>query len=324
MEPTNTFWQDLRILSDKLPEMSFYLYPTNANNKIVYNYYIDDNKRLKSRGSVQTFLELHRLMNESLKIASPHIMFSPDFPDYLLGEDDPRSIQDSIPYISPEDNASMPHHRSDLWERDYSNYQGVEHVPSPQITWGIVRQEPGVVSGKPWTGTQEMKPRRREMLAIFNPDIKKYVNPVASASMIEKYGRLMKYVEIYGQVYDNSVQYNIWARTSWEVEELTEWFKDYLRKFTGMFREAGIIEMWFDRRVRDDTLLQIKNKYHLRSFLYYFRTEEINIKTIKPIRRIDVNLHVNDLPSWESGNSNDYIVDMNNKLLSKWHSSLGE
>jgi len=321
MEPTNTFWQNINIPKEELSEFSFYLYPTNASNKTVYNYYTDSQGRLKSRGSVQTFLEFHKLMNDSLSIVSPFLIFSPDFPDYLLGKDDPRNLSNlELPSISHEDSKKMPHHREDLWKRDYSDYQGIEHVPSPHITWGVVRQEPGTTGGSPFQGTQEMKPRLREMVAIYNPDIKKYIDPSISADMIEQYGRLMHHVNIYGQAFDSYVQYNLWARSSWEVEELLEWFKDYMLRYTGMFREAGIVEMWFNRRVRDDTLMQIKNKYHIRSLLYYFRTEEINIKTIKPIRRIDVNVRVKDIPSWTNSlDSDEYIVDMNNKLLSKWH-----
>jgi len=321
MKPTNTFWQNINIPKHESPEFSFFLYPTNANYKGMYQYYADKNYRLKSRGSVQTYLELHKLMSDSLSIVSPHLIFSPDFPDYLLGKEDPRNLENlSIPGIATEEDAEMPHHRSDIWERNYSEYQGVEHVPAPHITWGVVRQEPGSVESKAFQGTQERKPRLREMVAVFNPDVKKYVDSSVSADMIEQYGRLTHYVNVYGQYFDGYVQYNLWARSSWEVEELTEWFKDYLLHYTGMFREAGIVEMLFERRVRDDVLLQIKNKYHVRSILYYYRTEEINIDTIKPIRRIDVNFRVKDIPSWASSqNSDEYIVNMNNNLLSKWH-----
>ena len=321
MEPTNTFWQNLGIPKSQTPEFSFFLYPTNDSIKGMYNYYTDGNGKLKSRGSIQTFLELHKLMTDSLSIASPHLIFSPDFPDYILGKEDPRNLESlTIPAISPEDDQSMPHHREDIWERNYDDYQGAEYIPAPHITWGVVRQEPGAVESKPWRGTQERKPRMRDMVAVFNPDVKKYVDPSVSADLVEQYGRLTHYVNVYGQVFDGYVQYNMWARSSLEVEELTEWFKDYLRHYTGMFREAGIVEMWFERRVRDDTLLQIKNKYHVRSILYYYRTEEINIRTIKPIRRIDMNVRVKDIPSWaSSSNSDEYIVSMNNKLLSKWH-----
>jgi hypothetical protein len=95
---------------------------------------------------------------------------------------------------------------------------------------------------------------------------------------------------------------------------------DYMRSYTGMFREAGIVQMWFDRRVRDDTLIQIKNKFHLRSFLYYIRTERIDIHSILPIRRIEAKIHVESLPQGVGVGSNEIVVDdFHDRLLSKWN-----
>ncbi len=323
MEPTNTFWQDINLSLSDSPSLSFMLFENKDIGSTAINYYIDNNKRLKSKGSIQTMLELHKFMSNSLSIISPYLLFTPDFPDYILSIDDPKQINVPGPTLATDENAEMPHHRNDLWQRNYANYQGVEMVPTPHITWGVVRQEPGTVGSVPFRGTQEVKPRTREFVAIYQPDIKKYTGGISSSAFVSKYGKLDKFVEVKAQCFDNLVQYNMWARSAWEVEELTEWFKNYMLRYTGMFREAGLVQIYFDRRVRDDTLIQIKNKYHLRSLLYYVRTEEIDIYTINPIRRIDVDMHVKNLPTdLATFNPDDYIVDVNNKLLEKWHGTV--
>jgi len=320
MEPstTNNYWSLVDVDASTLPDFSMTLFDNSPGSKAAYKYYTDSQNRLKSVGNIQTMLELHSLMYRSLRIISPDLSFSPDFPDYLLPEDHPNYNEEDITFVS----GKMPHHRNDLpgWHHNYEPYPSLENVPAPAITWGVVRSEPGTVGGgTPFRGTQERKPRHREFIAMFDADVKKYVGDT-DQDFIQQYGGLSKYVKINGQVFDNLVQYNIWARSSWEVEELTEWFKAYMTQYTGMFREAGIVEMWFDRRVRDDTLHQIKNKYHVRSFLYYIRTESLDITSIKPISRIEANIRVDATPSDASINPDAYVVEnFHDKLLDKYH-----
>jgi hypothetical protein len=320
MNTTNNYWSLVEVNANDLPDFSMTLFAGHPANTIPYQFYTDSQNRLKSKGNIQTILEMSILMNKSLKILSPNLLFSPDFPDYLLPSDDPKFME-QYPVISATDNNNMPHYRDDLYQRNDVSYKSLSNVPAPHITWGIVRQEPGTVGGEPFRGTQEKKPRHREFNAIFTSDLKKYVGDTTNSNdLVTQYGGLSKYVKVKGQVFDNLVQFNMWARSAWEVEELTEWFKDYMVKYTGMFRESGIVEMWFDRRVRDDTLNQIKNKYHLRSFLYYIRTEKLDISTIEPIKRIEANIHVDSVPQNNSFNIDDYVVDdFHDKLLSKYH-----
>lgn len=319
MEPTRTIWQDLGVKPGDVPDLSFMLFDHTPSNKAAYQYFVQSNK-LKSKGTIQTLMDMHALMSKSLRIVSPKLVFTPDFPDYLLSEDDPKYLE-TYPVIVYNDDLSMPHHRNDIFQRNYNEYKTIPNIPAPHITWGVVRSEPGTFGGDPFRGTQEVKPRPREFLAIFNPNLKKHVSGLVKDTFVKQYGHLTKYLKIYGQAFDNLVQYNIWARSAWEAEELTEWFKDYMRVYTGMFREAGIVQMWFDRRVRDDTLVQIKNKFHLRSFLYYIRTERIDINSVLPIRRIETKIHVESLPQGIGVGSDEIVVDdFHDKLLNKWHS----
>lgn len=314
----NNLWTNLGVTGKKLPAFEMTLFDNSPNSKAAYRFFTDSQHRLKSVGNIQSILEVSPLMYRSLRLVSPNLMFSPDFPDYLLNNEDPRYVNQP-PVIPGYENLRMPHHRNDLFERNYEEYTTVNNVPVPHITWSTVRSEPGSVGGEPFSGHREVKPRHREFIAVFNPELNKFVGDTSNDFM-RMYGGLSKYIKVEGQVFDNIVQYNCWARSSWEVEELTEWFIDYMRDYTGMYREAGVIQMWFDSRVRDDTTMAIKNKYHLRSFLYYFRTERLNIKTIKPIERIEVDIHVNSNQNNEVLNSDYFVVnDFHDKLLTKYH-----
>lgn len=293
------------ILKDS-PDFSFVIIE-NVNNKPDLKIIGYDPKyyRLRSIGEISTLLELHELMSKSLDIISPlgdpvqhltgqpmynqsGIFFAPDFPDFILPLEDPR-------------------------------YKTAPGVIDKVITWGTIRKEPGTMSGKPFRGTQEIKPRTREYIAIFGDYAKQWVVE-NKLSTLEGYGELTGFVKTSAQAFDNLVQYNIWARSNYEVEELTQWFEDYMETYRGMFREAGIVQMVFDRRVRDDTVAAMKNGYHVRSVLYYVRTERVRVESISPIKRIDLKINVNDLQRINNS-LKDHIIDTNlyDRILKKWH-----
>ena len=305
---TSKFWTRLDI-PDKPPHATITLIDKANDNLRTYHYMVGNNKA-KSVGSIQTLADMHGLMRKSLEILQPCTFFSPDFPDFLLPRTDHRYCQPT-----PEQIAQFMPQCSDNNGPEGSSKRVVERA----ITWGVVRKEPGTAGGPPFSGTQELRARPREFVAVFDNNIKKYVGS-ASPNFLEKYGRLAKFVKVYGQVFDNLVQYNIWTRSNYDAEVLTEWFENYMDDFRGMFREAGINQMHFDRRVRDDTLMQRNNGYHLRSILYYIRTERIKIQTILPIRRIDLNIWNDDLQSQLAAvDENKLLVgDIHNKIIDRW------
>jgi hypothetical protein len=278
----------------------------------------------KSVGSIQTLLEMHTLMYKSLSLINPGLVFTPDFPDYLLAHDDPNYVTPTdpkyieiIPTLDGDEYKSMPHYRNDLYQRNYEDFKKLEKVPAPTITWGCVRSEPGTVSGTPFRGTQELKPRERELVLVFNKSDLSILQEHSDNQYVEHQDKIYKYIKVKGQFLDNLVQYNIWTRTTWEAEELIEWFQnDYMLPYTGMFREAGINELIFQRRIRDDTLMQRKNGFHLRSILYYIRTEHILNETIMPINRVDVDVNV--MTSTADLVINKQLSDYYDNILDRW------
>jgi len=322
-----------------------------ASNEVIHSHYNANHS--KSTGSIQSILEMNMLMTKSLAIINPGLVFSPDFPDYLLSEDDPKYME-TIPMITEALYKVMPHFRDDLYKRDYGHnstcmsgviyhinhtnstsgfYEEVfydpknDHqvcsqdkvlYPAPHITWSIVRQEPGTVSGTPFRGTQEIKPRQRDLVLVFDKEYKSILETHSDNKFIEKGDKLYKYIKVQGQFMDNLVQYNMWCRSHWEVEELTDWFqRRYMLPYTGMFREAGVNNLYFNRRVRDDTMLQMKTRYHLRSILYYVRTEHIYNETIMPITRIDVD--IDTLATTNEFTINTELANYYDRIVDRWH-----
>lgn len=296
----------LDIISKEAPDFNFIIVENTSNRPDLRMLgYDPEHARLRSVGEVHTILDMHELMSKSLEIIAPlgnpqpgpegkptynvsGIFFAPDFPEFLL----------------PLGNPS---------------YQAAPAVVPSVITWGNVRKEPGTVSGPPFRGTQEIKPRFREYVAVFSDYAKRWVQS-ETLSTLEGYGELSAYVKTSAQVFDNLVQYNIWSKSNYEVERLTEWFENYIDEYRGMFREAGIVNLIFNRRVRDDTLVQMMNGYHVRSVLYYVRTERVKVESISPIKRINLKISVNDLKRL-SDSLEDHIIDTNlyDRILTKWH-----
>lgn len=276
-------------ISKDTPDFSFIILENKASSELPIDIIRWESKeqRLRSIGTVHTPLEMNCLLNDSLKIIDPDVWFSPDFPDFLL----------------PRDNPS---------------YKAAEQVPRRVITWGVVRKEPGTLSGPPFRGTQEIKPRIREYVAVFNDQTKTYVTGTDSSTIASDNERF-RMLRVSAQVFDNLIQYNIWCKSNYEAEQTVEWFEEYMDKYTGMFREAGINQLVFNRRVRDEALFNMKNGYNLRSVLYYVRTERVSVESILPIKRINLDVSVSQLIK-NVDNLNDQLNDYNlyDRIIDKW------
>lgn len=292
------------IIKKDAPDFSFFILENDRSRTNLQSVTFDPKtQRLKTGGYIPNMLEFHNLMSDSLEIIAPctkvactsdgtnstpvydpeGVWFAPDFPNFML------------PKTSPL-------------------YQDAPRIIPKVITWGVVREEPGTVSGDPFRGTQEIVPRHREYIAVLSDSDSRWVEDEG----ITGFGKQAHFLEAKGQFFDVLVQYNIWAKSNYEVENLVEWFIDYMRVYRGMFREAGINNMYFSRRVRDDTLMAMNFGYHLRSVLYYFRTERINFSTTSPIKKINLNVSVNDLQATIDKADNRLIDSNLRKIMEKW------
>lgn len=313
-----------------------------TSNLITYHA---KSRRLKSVGCIQTILDMNKITARTMYMVDPSIYFAPDFPEFLL----PNTSAGYIPaeQYTPANWASINYQGSTISDINSSgaipvdlNEDGVvdsyllrnnnssvtgfqDDVIKKVITWGIVRKEPGTVSGTPFTGTQEIKPRPREFIALLDKQSSEYVtgfseDTIINDPMVKSRGTTALIMRVDGQCFDNLVQYNIWSKSNYEVEELTEWFEDFMYRYTGLFREMGIVEMIYKGRVRDDTIVASSTGYHVRSVLYYIRTERTHLKQFLPISRVNLKVNVETLTSTIDSFSDNLDSTLYETILSRW------
>lgn len=277
--------------------------------------------RLKANNAIWTPLEINDLMSRSMEIMAPigspqgmstGIGIGSGYGAYSLRGVNPDNYYPSGVFFAPD----FPEF---LLPKQEQHYNAPAQGYNNAITWGVVRMENGSMSGPPFRGTQEVRPRHREYIAVFGDTNRKYLID-NSSTRISRSGKLLKFITIAGQHYDMLIQYNIWSKSNYEVELLTHWFLRYMKLYRGMYREAGVQNMFLHSRVRDDTLMQMKNGYHLRSVLYYFRVEELTIEEVGPINRINLNIDVESLlPDEEKWANKDYRQNESLEwILDKW------
>lgn len=305
-------------------DITFSIVENKQENPLRFSMVYDPKiTRLRSVGRINTVYEMHDLMSKSFEIIAPlktdhqppiigenmlpasgfsidqsihdyGIYIAPDFPDFL------------IPKLAPTKYVDGP-------------YNGPGGVIRNAITWGVVRSEPGTVSqDEPFRGTRELKARTREFIAHYS-DAGRSRIVGQDNTIIKAFTNNFAHMKMKAQYFDNLVQYNIWSKSNYEAERITEWFmEEYMDNYIGMFREAGIVNMYFDRRVRDDIISQMKNGYHVRSVLYYIRTERVKPEFIGPIKQVTLNISVENLQSQINDLENINIEFAHDKLLSKW------
>jgi hypothetical protein len=152
------------------------------------------------------------------------------------------------------------------------------------ITYQVVRREPSGMIGKigaPFEGGKEWKPRLRHT----------YKDETTG-----------EWVEIYGQRFDNLVQYDLWAKSSQEADLLLEWLECFLNGYSFFFKENGVQEMFYFRSGRfafgtteEEAMTMWRNPFKVRSLVWYIRTEDIYAKIRDSITQIQIHLtmHIN-------------------------------
>ena len=138
------------------------------------------------------------------------------------------------------------------------------------ISYMITREEPGSRGGdkQPFGSTRELNPRVRET-KIVDKDTSSVV---------------------YGQWFDTLVQFDLWTLTNFEAEALALWFKRFMTIHRDFFKHMGLSEIHFWWRGRDAVSSALKNNLHLRSLVYFVRTEEISYESEYNLKEVQVKL----------------------------------
>jgi len=179
----------------------------------------------------------------------------------------------SLQYLDSDNYIKFDHEFPDvLLNVPRANLEGeLKNLPPivPTITWSLKTVEPGGI-GKAFDSRKELKPRLRESTK----------DPYVSGHT----------VEIWGQWFDNIVQFDAWTSGFKASERLLSWMEQFLKLYTGYLREQGVNQMFFWRRHEDTQLSSWRQQMPVKSTQFYFRTEEIEAVYQRDILKIDVSI----------------------------------
>jgi hypothetical protein len=142
----------------------------------------------------------------------------------------------------------------------------------PEISWFIQTKEPAGIGGSAFSPRKEYKSRLRD--TVKDPVVDGYT------------------VEIYGQWFDNIVQFDAWYANNRATENLAEWFEQFMRHHNWMLRKYGVNQSFFWKRIVDETKQQWRQPVWKRSIQYYFRTEQLEAVYQRDLLKLDFNIEL--------------------------------
>lgn len=107
--------------------------------------------------------------------------------------------------------------------------------------------------------------------------------------------RPLKRTVVFGQHYDNVVEFTCWALTNKAVDERALWFEDLMQTYFWYFKYNGVSEVIFLQRLEDKSWENIAtqgNQLKSRSIQYYVRTDKTFEISESELRDILINIAV--------------------------------
>ena len=143
----------------------------------------------------------------------------------------------------------------------------------PTITWTVKSVEPGSL-GRFQDSRKELKPRLRE--SVKDPYIPGHT------------------VEIYGQFFDNIVQFDCWSNDPRTSDRLLRWFEQFIRMRSPSLVHDGVNHILFLKRTEDEYNKTWRQAFSVRGSQYYLQTEQLEAVYSKDILNIDISMGVQE------------------------------
>ena len=188
---------------------------------------------------------------------------------------------------------------------------------TPSVTWHVKRVEPGSIGRHPFDPQKEVKPRLREQ---FPDPERTYLIPSESSQNIAiarsqgyttgqpiitgaaSYQSLASYqqspltsthtISVYGQWFDNIIQYDCWSIDNQEANALVAWFEDFMDLYTPVLKRNGVAEVLYWQRSQDTQVDKWRADIDNRTVQYFFRTEKLRVERSKNLRQINTRVTV--------------------------------
>ena len=146
----------------------------------------------------------------------------------------------------------------------------INQISMPYIVYSTVSIVPGM------QGTvRELRPRLRERIHK-EPEEGSTVEP--------------GYFEVYGRVFDTTVEFIIYAENNRKANLLAKRFREVIETYTGLFKQKGLLGINFvsenDRNQRENSEENLAS----RSIRYTLRTEELLIRDTSAVQGVEISL----------------------------------
>ncbi len=141
----------------------------------------------------------------------------------------------------------------------------------PTITWTVSSVEPGSL-GRFQDSRKEYKPRLRE--SVKDPFVPGHT------------------VEIYGQFFDNLVQFDCWSNDPRTSDRLLRWFEQFMRLRIANLEQYGLAQGFFVKRGEDEYNKTWRQAFVVRGSQYFFRTEQLEARYSKDLLSLNINAEV--------------------------------
>lgn len=212
-----------------------------------------------------------------------------------------------------------------------SNADASEQQQGPfraTITWNVVRVEPASIGAHPFDPAKALKPRIREVIPDPNytylVPTEKQINASLAANRYpigtgwgvgsgstssgntsyrilsagEQSPSLSTHsIEIYGQFFDNIVQFDCWSDNNQEASYLISYLEDFLDLYAQILKINGVNELLYWQRTIDQKIERWRNDIDNRTLQYYFRTENLKVHRKANLNQYDIRIVVSHDPS---------------------------
>jgi hypothetical protein len=154
-----------------------------------------------------------------------------------------------------------------LWEAAGKTARIIRNTPLkedaefPAITYRVTRRSLN-------ESFKDLKPRLRT--TIPHPDIED------------------EYIELYGQIFDVWVEFNVYSLGQEEADELVIELEEFLQTYAGFFKRNGVQEILFHAQGEDEVINDGKIGIAKRTLYYTMRFEKIIVRFLNEIQQIAV------------------------------------
>jgi hypothetical protein len=101
-----------------------------------------------------------------------------------------------------------------------------------------------------------------------------------------------QFVELYGQIFDVLVEFQIFSLSQEEADELVVEFEDFLYLYAGFFKKEGVQDIQFYSQEEDQLIYKERYAIAVRTLQYNFRFEKLTPRFLNQIHDLAVQANV--------------------------------